>query len=184
MGGEWMFTFDSKYAEERPLDVAAYQNKLRHIKAKYAGSVAVRPAQAGGRAPLMRRPHGAPVGVRFGEKEGGPQLQGEGRKGAEEEEEEDAEVWFGENPDHNVFAQFTYKCTRHGHWGPSGHKPCWFLLWDPTPSPHRYTPSNDIHARCAGFHFKKQSAAIQEELQRAFPRYFQLDWGDGISGFN
>ncbi|KAI5065526.1 hypothetical protein GOP47_0020221, partial [Adiantum capillus-veneris] len=162
MGGEWWFTFDTKYAQEHPLDVAAYQHKLRQIKTKYAGTV-VR---------VSNGAHQAAV-----EGEAGKELE-------EEEEEEEREQWFEENPEDNVFAQFTYKCRRHSHWGPSGHKPCWFLLWDPTPSPHRSTPKNHVHARCAGYHFKQRSAAIQQELQRAFPRYFELFWGDGMSGHN
>jgi hypothetical protein len=54
--------------------------------------------------------------------------------------------WCEDNnipPVDNIFARFTYSCSRHPHWGDSGHKPVWILFWDPTIEQNN---SSDVHA--------------------------------------
>lgn len=83
--------------------------------------------------------------------------------------------WTGEEiPTDNIFADFTYDCTRHNWHG----NPSWKLLWDPTKEKY----FTDVHARCASYQFKKLSFEIQEKLCKSFPNHFSLELGDGKSG--
>jgi len=79
----------------------------------------------------------------------------------------------------NVFATFTYICTRpHVTMGTSGHG-VWKLMWDPTKAESRFK----LHARCAPEAFKHLSNQIQCMLQSEFPDHFTLSWPNGISGY-
>ena len=80
-------------------------------------------------------------------------------------------VHMAESTD-NVFAQFTYKCNRHGEDG------MWCLPWDPW----KKVPDDHIHARCAPPNFKRYSYEIQRHLENAFPESILIEWGDGLDG--
>lgn len=79
-----------------------------------------------------------------------------------------------ESPTDNVFANFTYDCTRHDH------SPSWKLLWDPTKEKN----VSDIHARCAPSKFAALSFEIQQMLCKSFPDHFFVELGDGLSGYD
>jgi len=81
--------------------------------------------------------------------------------------------------DDNLFATFTYICTRpHVTMGTSGHG-VWKLMWDPTKAESKFK----LHARCAPEAFKHLSNQIQCRLQSEFPEHFTLSWPNGISGY-
>lgn len=80
--------------------------------------------------------------------------------------------------DNNVFAEFSYRCTKeHIKKGP-GHG-VWTLFWDPTLSRN----NNDLHARCAPLCFKELSNEIQVKLATEFPNHFVVSWKNGLSGY-
>lgn len=78
----------------------------------------------------------------------------------------------------NVFAEFSYNCTRtHSIQGP-GHG-TWTLMWNPKLNKNQ----NKLHARCAPDVFKEFSNEIQQRLCAEFPEHFKLNWENGISGY-
>ncbi len=76
----------------------------------------------------------------------------------------------------NIYAQFQYDCDRHHR----HHRHHWSLLWDPNKVTRHVS---HVHARCAPEPFKSASSSMQEALEKAFPSFFDLYWGDGYSGF-
>jgi len=85
----------------------------------------------------------------------------------------------GKAPPDNMFAQFTYKCIKaHEPQGPE--HGTWTLLWNPK----KANVENHLHARCAPTLFKELSNQIQRKLTKEFKEHFQLNWKNGISGYD
>lgn len=83
-------------------------------------------------------------------------------------------------PVDNIFATFSYHCTKnHIYKGPK--HGVWTLFWNPTTA--HMSDHNDIHARCAPLYFKDLSNEIQGKLVQQFPNHFTLLWQNGISGY-
>ncbi|KAG4068369.1 hypothetical protein HA402_007889 [Bradysia odoriphaga] len=104
--------------------------------------------------------------------------------------------WFSptesqKEPTDNIFARFSYKCTRHTHPlnchknepGANGSQNAWWVLyWDPSKFQKGYNPWGDIFTRCSPRDFIYKSATMQHHLAVNFPEHFQLYLGDGIDG--
>lgn len=81
-------------------------------------------------------------------------------------------------PVNNVFAKFSYRCTKEHLFKAPGHG-TWTLYWNPTVT----NAKNDIHARCAPLFFKDLSNQIQMKLAEEFPDHFTVFWKNGLSGY-
>lgn len=82
-------------------------------------------------------------------------------------------------PVSNVFAQFSYRCTKEHMFRGPGHG-TWTLYWNPTET----TTKNDIHARCAPMFFKELSNQMQMKLVEQFPDHFTVFWKNGLTGYD
>lgn len=80
--------------------------------------------------------------------------------------------------ENNIFAKFTYTCTRHSFHNKNIGS--WIIYYNPNENYY-----SDLHARCnISFSFNLESVKLQRELQREFPNNFELYLGDGINGHN
>lgn len=95
-------------------------------------------------------------------------------------------------PTDNIFARFTYKCTRHAdqlNWhrnepGVNGSQNAWWILyWDPSKFQKGYNAWGDIYTRCSPTDFRYKSVTMQHHLAVNFPEHFQVYLGDHIDGY-
>jgi len=157
MGGKWTFLFN--YRNRQTLDLLDYQAFLITIRDGFTSQFAA-----------MNPNEGEAVWTT-------PETTGNGNS----ESGVSAAASAGGQPSYkdNIFAQFSYKCTRtHANRG-AGHG-TWTLYWNPK----LIRTQNKIHARCAPQLFKDLSNQIQEKLVEEFPQHFSLDWENGISGYD
>lgn len=89
-----------------------------------------------------------------------------------------ANLTANNSPVNNVFAKFSYHCTKNHFVNGPGHG-TWTLYWNPTEK----TAKNDIHARCAPMFFKDVSNQIQMKLAEQFPDHFTVFWKNGLTGY-
>eukprot|EP01125_Pyxidicula_operculata_P022044 TRINITY_DN8842_c0_g1_i1.p1 TRINITY_DN8842_c0_g1~~TRINITY_DN8842_c0_g1_i1.p1 ORF type:complete len:148 (-),score=20.29 TRINITY_DN8842_c0_g1_i1:132-575(-) len=93
--------------------------------------------------------------------------------------------FYEEEPEDNIFAEFSYPCHRHS-WHSTPGEGCWKLFWDPSLEENA---SSDTHGRCINAFVSTAIAPMWKDLSRLFPSVFyhfvafDPEDGDVVQGF-